>query len=161
MGGKYGRNPPSLKSSKAPPRSTPTLVRDNSRSSRRNPPPSIGFPSLRGWGEEIIATIGCRLSLLFPRLSSPGQLPTVSGTGRPKQYRPYPPLVVYGAKAPPIWAVCFRDNRRTLPEALLSMVVTDEGRGWVGKSDRGSDLKDGTEVLTETIRTWFSRRVPI
>jgi hypothetical protein len=36
----------------------------------------------------------------------------------------------------------FHDNPSTPPKSLLSMVGTDEGRGWVGKSDRGSDLKD-------------------
>jgi hypothetical protein len=37
--------------------------------------------------------------------------------------------------------MCFRDNISTPLEALMSMVGTDETRGWMGKSDRGSDLK--------------------
>jgi hypothetical protein len=41
-----------------------------------------------------------------------------------------------------IWVVGFRDKLSTPYEALLSMVGADEGRGWVKKSDRGSNLKD-------------------
>jgi hypothetical protein len=42
------------------------------------------------------------------------------------------------------------------PKALLSMVGTDEGSGWVGNSDRGSDLKGaGYGIFSETLRTWF------
>jgi hypothetical protein len=52
LGGKCRRKAPSLKSSKAPTRSTHILVRDNSLSSRRSPPPRIGFllPSWQGGG---------------------------------------------------------------------------------------------------------------
>jgi hypothetical protein len=50
--GEGRRENPSLMSSKAPSRSTHTLVRDNSRSSRRNSPPSVDFPLPSGqWGE--------------------------------------------------------------------------------------------------------------
>jgi hypothetical protein len=52
LGGKGMRKPPSLMSSWAPTRSTHTLVRDNSRSFRRNSPPSLGFPLPSGHGGE-------------------------------------------------------------------------------------------------------------
>jgi hypothetical protein len=42
---------------------------------------------------------------------------------------------------PLAWAVCFRDNPSTPLEADMSMVSTDDGRGCVGKADRGSGLK--------------------
>jgi hypothetical protein len=44
LGGKGRRKIPSLRSSKAPTRSTHTLVRDNSHYCRRNFPPNMGFP---------------------------------------------------------------------------------------------------------------------
>jgi hypothetical protein len=52
LGGKGMRKTPSLRPSKAPTRSTHTLVRDNSRSSHRRAPPSIGFPLSSGHGGE-------------------------------------------------------------------------------------------------------------
>jgi hypothetical protein len=53
MGGEGKRKKPSLTLSKAPTRSTHTLVGDYSRSSRRSSPPSIGFPRPSGYGGEI------------------------------------------------------------------------------------------------------------
>jgi hypothetical protein len=35
----------------------------------------------------------------------------------------------------------FRDNPSKPPKTLMSIMGTDERRGWVGKFDRGSDLK--------------------
>jgi hypothetical protein len=49
LGGEASRNP-LFRSSKEPTRSTHTLVRDNSRSSRRNSPLMIGFPLPSGPG---------------------------------------------------------------------------------------------------------------
>ena len=57
-------------------------------------------------------------------------------------YRSFSPLVVYASIEPPMWAVCVRDNPSKHPKALLSMVGTDEGRGWVGKTYRGFDFKN-------------------
>jgi hypothetical protein len=86
---------PFFRSSKAPSRSTRTLVRDNSWSSRRSRPPSIGLSLPPGRGKKTIATTGCHLSLPMPRLSCPGRLLAFSGTGWSEQYRPYPLLVVH------------------------------------------------------------------
>jgi hypothetical protein len=68
----------------------------------------------------------------------------------------YPPLVVYAAKGPLIRAVCCRDNPSTPPAALLWMVGTDTRRGWVGKSDRGSNLKGaGYVCFTRPLYMFF------
>jgi hypothetical protein len=56
--------------------------------------------------------------------------------------RTLPLYVIYVAKGLPIRAVCFRDNPSAPHEALLSLVGTNKRRDWVGKPDRGSDLKD-------------------
>jgi hypothetical protein len=58
----------------------PKPVRNNSRSSRRNSPPSICFFPFRGRRRKTIATNGCRLSLLPSRLPCPGRLLVISGT---------------------------------------------------------------------------------
>jgi hypothetical protein len=143
MGGKGKRKTPSLRSSKAPSRSTHTLVRDSSRSSRRSPPPSTGFSLPPGRGEKTTAATCCHLSFPMPRMSSPGRLLDVSGTGSSEKYRPYPLLVVHVARGRPLcWAVCFRGDPSTPSKALMSMVGTDVGRGWLGEAERGSDLKD-------------------
>jgi hypothetical protein len=74
-------------------------------------------------------------------MTCPDRLPTVSSTGSSVQNRPYSRLVVYVTKGPHVEAGCYRVNPSIPPEALQLMVGTDERRGWVGKSDRGSDLK--------------------
>jgi hypothetical protein len=74
-GGRQAENS-SLRSSKAPTRSTHTLILYNSRSSRRSSPPSMGF-----MGEKAKATNGCRLSLLPSRQSCSGPVLAISGTG--------------------------------------------------------------------------------
>jgi hypothetical protein len=118
--------------SKAPTRSTHTLVRDYSRSSRCSSSLGIGFPLSSMQGENNITTTSIRLSLLTSRLSYPGRLPSVYGTGRSVQYRPR--LVDYAARGAPTRAMCFYDNPSTPPKALMLMMGTDERRGWVEKS---------------------------
>jgi hypothetical protein len=136
LGGESIRGTPSLKSSKAPTGSTHTLIQEKKpllpsqlstkyiSSSRHNSPPAP--PPLRGRVENIVATARCCLSLLPPHMSCPGH----------RLIRTLPPVPSpCGLRCQGVacLACVFPDNPCTPPKALISMVGTDEGRGWVGK----------------------------
>jgi hypothetical protein len=154
-------NPPSLMS-KAPTRSTHTLVRDNCRSSRRNSPPSISFPLPSGQGGESRTHNG------LPYIGPPFAYALSRSAAiyfRHRLIRTIPPV------PSPCGKRCQGGRYGRCDFAItLLYCVTHSCRwrlpirgevGWESQIGALTSRVPGTDVLTGTHRTRFIRQMPI